>query len=174
MQPDEYQVSCGLQERPHFVAISGKKNASPVLKSQGATKQHWRHIWQLPNVSRDHLQQGCCSDCPATLRHRDTYGLSISLSAVTFLWTWSLFCIHSYEALSFYLYSELSTAGFPDRSVCSSLEFELSRSSKDPGSLNTIYPVEGYSSPGCAGEATAEVWLKIPPRSLPTNLCCYV
>lgn len=48
------------------------------------------------------------------------------------LWTWSLFCIHSYEALSFYLYTELSTAGFPDRRVCSSLEVELSRSSKDP------------------------------------------
>lgn len=25
MKPDEYQVSCGLQERPHFFAISGKK-----------------------------------------------------------------------------------------------------------------------------------------------------
>lgn len=172
MKPDEYQVSCGLQERPHFFAISGKKtrllslNLRVLRNNTDAIFGNFQTLAEITCSEAAGLRLSCNITPQGHIRTQ--------YFTVTFLWTWSLFCIHSYEALSFYLYSELSTAGFPDRSVCSSLEFELSRSSKDPGSLNTIYPVEGYSSPGCAGEATAEVWLKIPPRSLPTNLCCYV
>lgn len=169
-KPDEYQVSCGLQERPHFFAISGKTRGKKKTCLLSLNLRVLRNNTDAIFGNFQTLAKITCSEA-AGLRlscnimpqgHIQTQYFTQSCN-VQQLWTWSLFCIHSYEALSFYLYSELSTARFPDRSVCSSLEFELSRSSKDPGSLNTIYPVEGYSSPGCAGdsycEATAEVWL---------------